>query len=232
MDIGNNIIELIENPINLFRNQNSCDDKCSLIIEDVLDYLKTSKEEDDFILAVIDLRKYKSFDEFFEKRIDSKRRNQYRKALKEGYYTRIMYVEERNNRREELFSINTSTTERQGKMSDEYFKYPDEVYEYKCEYHFHKTYGVFTPEHKWIGYIYPRFCGEIVRTFRILGHAEYLGSINFMLLLVFNFIKDLYSNYPNINYYMYHVMNSGNKGLQEWKKRSGFDATRFVGNII
>ena len=48
MDIGNNIIELIENPINLFRNQNSCDDKCSLIIEDVLDYLKTSKEEDDF----------------------------------------------------------------------------------------------------------------------------------------------------------------------------------------
>jgi len=27
-------------------------------------------------------------------------------------------------------------------------------------------------------------------------------------------------------------MNSGNKGLQEWKKRSGFDATRFVGNII
>jgi hypothetical protein len=232
MDISGNNIEIIEKSVNLFRNQHSCDDKCTLIIEDVQDYLKTSREENDFILAVINLRKYNDFEDFFEKRINSKRRNQYRKAIKEGYYTRIIECEERNIRRDELYSINTSSTERQGKMADEYFKYPDEVNEYKCKFHFHKTYGVFTPDHKWIGYIYPRFCGEMVRTFRILGHAEYLGSINFMLLLVLDLIKDLYKNYPNVNYFMYHVMSSGNKGLQDWKKHAGFDPTRFTGNII
>lgn len=231
MDISKNNIEMIENSINLFRNQHYCDANCTDITEDVMDYLKTSKEENDFVLAVINLRKYNNFDDFFENRIDGKRRNQYRKAIKEGYYTRVLDSEERNKRRDELYSINTSTTERQGQMSDEYFEYPEEVKRYNCEFHFHKTYGVFNSDGKWVGYIYPRFCGEIVRTYRILGHSGYLGSVNFMLLLVFDFIKDLYNNFPNVKYYMYHVMSSGNIGLQEWKKRAGFDAARFTGKI-
>ena len=230
VNLDNNI-NLIYNSINLFRNKHSCDAYCSLIIDDVHDYLKTSKDENEFILAVIALQKYRGFDDFFKTRINSKRRNQYRKAIKEGYYTRVVEPEERNRRREELYSINTSTDERQGKMSEEYSLYPEEVHKYECEYHFHKTYGVFTSDNKWIGYMYPRYCGAIVRTFRILGHAKYFGNINFMLLLVFDFIKDLYINSPNVHYYMYHVMSSGNEGLQKWKKDAGFDSARFTGEI-
>ena len=217
--------------INL-KDQASCNASCREIITDVKEYLTLSKENEDFELAVIDLTQFRTFDDFLMSAIGRKRRAEYRKAIKEGYYTKVLSVEEMNNRRDELFAINTSTDKRQGKMSEEYSKYPEEIKELTCPYHFQKTYAVFAPDDTWIGYIYPRFCGDVVRTYRILGHAKYMGKINFMILLMFHTVKNLIENYPEAKYFIYHLMNVGSQGLQDWKKNAGFKPTRFVGNII
>ncbi len=172
------------NSDNIYINNNIRTNHCKEIIDDVEGYLKLSKENEDFELAVINLKQYKDFEIFFNTAIGKHRRSEYRKALKEGYYARELSIEERNDRRDELFAINTSAGERQGKMSEEYLSYPQKVEEYNCSFHFYKIYGVFSSDDTWIGYIYPRFCGEVVRTYRILGHAKYFGKINFIAKLV------------------------------------------------
>ncbi len=221
---------VINNNINLSKTD-YCNTQCNEIIDDVEKYLKLSKDNDDFELAVINLKEYKTFDDFLIA-IGRKRRGEYRRAKREGFYTKILLAEERNDRREELFAINTSTEERQGKMSDEYLSYPKEVKEYTCQHHFQKTYAVFTPDNTWIGYVYPRFCGEVVRVYRILGHAKHMGKINFMILLLFDVVKDLIENHPDTKYFMYHLMNVGSQGLIDWKKNAGFKPTRFLGDLI
>lgn len=110
-------------------NTKTCNSHCKEITSDIKGYLEISKEDKDFILAVISLRNYRSFDDFLMA-IGSRRRGEYRRAIREGYYTKILNTEERNERRNELFAINTSTDERQGKMSEEYSQYPPKDVEY------------------------------------------------------------------------------------------------------
>jgi len=222
---------LISVPVNLANNSPQCTDACIEIVDYMEEYINETKESEDFIMAVVHLKEFNGFVDFFMNCIGTKRRGEYRAALNAGYYTKVLSVAERNQRRDELFAINTSTTERQGEMSEEYFKYPTEACEYICPYHFQKFYGVFTPDNKWIGYISPRFCGEAVATYRILGHAAYLGKINFMLLLMLNVIKDIYEHHPNVHFLDYHLMYVGKQGLQDWKKNVGFKPTRFVGGV-
>lgn len=222
---------LFKGPVNLKKNSFQCNGQCVEIVNYIGEYLSDSKTFDDFILAMINLKEYKDFDDFLEKAIGPRRRAEFRKAIKEDYYTKILTPDERNRHRDELFAINTSTTERQGVMSEEYFQYPAEVPSFTCPYHFQKTYAAFTPDHQWIGYIYPRFCGEVAGTYRILGHAGHFGKINFMLLLIFNLIKDLYKNHPEVRFFEYHLMYVGKQGLQDWKKNAGFRPTRFIGEI-
>lgn len=223
---------LFHEQVNLKKNQLDCNIQCSNILLDVEEYLIASKEEDDFVLAVINLKDYANFDDFLLKGIGNKRRAEYRKALRDGYYVKILTAEERNNRRDELYAINTSTNERQGIMSEEYSQYPQNIDSFTCSHHFQKTYAVFASDNTWIGYIYPRFCGEMVRTYRILGHANYMVKSNFMVLLLFSMVKDIMENHTAAKYLMYHLMHVGSQGLQDWKKNAGFKPVRFVGNIV
>lgn len=222
----------IQKAIDLKIDTGICNEQCVPILEDVSGYIKLNKEKDDFTLAVIDLKSYNTFDNFLEQAIGRRRRAEYRKTKKEGYVVRILSAEERNNRRDELYTINTSATERQGKMNEEYFEYPKEVVEHTCNHHYQKTYGVFRPDNDWIGYIYPRFCGEVAATYRILGHAGHFGKINFMLFLMFEMIWDIYENDPQIHYLMYHLMYVGSQGLQDWKRHAGFKPVRFMKGTI
>lgn len=217
-------------PVDLTINSSYCVPQCTEIISHIAGYIEESNNTEDFVLAVIDLKEYSGFDDFLAKAISSKRRNEYRKAISSGLYVRSLSVQERNDRRDELYAINTSATERQGEMSEEYFQYPQEEAESACRYHYHITYGVFAPDNVWIGYIYLRFCGEYAATFRILGHVAYFGKNNFMLFLLLKMIEDLYLNYPEIRYLNYHLMNVGKPGLQEWKKNAGFKPVRFLVN--
>ena len=224
-------VYLKKEPVNLIINSSYCVPQCTDIISHIAGYIEESSDTEEFVLAVIDLKEYNGFDDFLAKAISSKRRNEYRKAISSGLSVRLLSVQDRNDRREELYAINISATERQGEMSEEYFQYPPEVDESACRCHYHKTYGVFTPGNEWIGYVYLRFCGEFTATFRILGHAAYFNKGNFMLFLMLKLIQDLYLNHPEIRYLNYHLMYVGKPGLQEWKKNAGFKPTRFVGGV-
>jgi len=223
---------IIEEPVRLFSGSAHCDNKCSEIVTDISDYHAESSHDESFVLAVINLHNFISFDDFLDSAISNKRLSEYRRVLREGYYVRCINVEERNNRRNELYAINTSADERQGKMAEEYFQYPEKVPSFACPYHFHKTYGVFSPDHSWIGYMYPRFCGEVVRTYKILGHRGFMGRNNFMIQLMFDVVRDLMEHHPAVKYFEYHLMHVGNKGLQEWKKHTGFEPVRFTGQTV
>jgi len=49
-----------------------------------------------------------------------------------------------------------------------------------------------------------------------------------MVSLWFCMVKDIIENYPTIKYIQYHIMDVGNPGLQEWKKRVGLRPTLIV----
>jgi len=224
---------LIDESVRLFANSEYCDSKCTEIVDYVVDYHDESRKTEDFILAVINLQDFIDFDDFMMKAVGKQCRRDYRRALKEGYYVKVMSVEEQNNRRDELYAINASAEIRQGnKMSEEYFVYPDAVVPFECPLHFHKTYGVFSKEHTWVGYIYTRYCGEVASILKILGHLKYMGTISFMMVLLFGIIKDIMEQHPVVKYFEYHLIDAGTQGLQNWKHNTGFRPVRFTGVTI
>lgn len=216
-----------------FLKTDNCTETCIEIINDISCYIEDSKSSNNNALAAINFKEFDCFDDYFGTMISKKRRAEYRKAINNGFYTRYLTVEERNNRRDELFAINTSSEIRQGGvMKEEFVKYPDYIkIENNCPFHYQAIFGVFNNEGKWIGYIKPRFCGEIVRTYKLLGHSGFFNRSNFMQLLMLDFIKDIFENHNDIKWLFYHFMYVGTEGLQDWKKNMGFIPTIFNGEI-
>jgi hypothetical protein len=89
----------------------------------------------------------------------------------------------------------------------------------------------FSPDNVWIGYIDLLLVGNWAALIHILGHKEYLDSCkrgSFMVNLWFGMVKDIIENYKSVKYLQYHLMNVGNPGLQEWKKRVGLQSVLIV----
>lgn len=212
------------------------DDSCNhtSTCQPIIDYTKewvNARLPTDFILAVLPLYKYNEATEFFNKAFNGKTRYEFRKVSEDGYTFRPLSNEERNNRLNELFAINTSTDFRQGKMNETYFEFPAKMVLETCPSHFHKSYGAFSPNGVWISYIDVRFCGEWASTYHILGHKQYLltckkGSL--MVNLWFEMVKDIMINHPHGKYIFYHLMDVGNPGLQEWERRVGLEPTKLI----
>lgn len=223
-------ILVIDKPVKIKSLTSDCDKSCSHIINSIIGYINESVTDDN-ALACIDFSKYSSFDELFNNEIGSKRRGEYRKCLKEGFYTRSMKIQERNDRRDELYSIHTSTDYRQGKMREEFYKYPEMIKEGLCNIHKKEIFGVFDVRDNWIGYINPIFAGEAARTYEIMGNASNFGRSNFMLLLMMDLVKYIYEKHAEVKYLIYHMMYVGNQGLQDWKRHAGFKPTIFNGGV-
>jgi hypothetical protein len=184
------------------------------------------------VLAVLSIEEYASVDDFFMRAFGKNTKYQYRQIEKEGYNCRNMTIEERNGRLDELYAINTSASERQGgTMNESYFEYPKPWVKEDCQHHSHKVYGVFSPENNWIGYIDLLIVGNWAATIHILGHQNYLNSCkrgSFMVNLWYCMVKDIIENHLCVRFIQYHMMEVGNPGLQEWKKRVGLQATVIV----
>lgn len=217
------------NSIDLFRNNAACNINCEHFISYTDGYLMPSDEN--LLLAIIPLKCYSDFDDYFVKCFSSKIRYKYRKVFEDGYKCRVLSINERNARLNELFEINTSADERQGKMNEKYFQYPEEITQNNCNYHFHKYYGAFSPDDIWIGYIQVDFCGEWANLIYILGHQKYMDEYkrgSFMLALWVCMVKDIIENHSRVKYIQYHLMNVGTPGLQEWKAKVGLQAATII----
>jgi len=211
---------------------NSCinDPACQPIIDYTRNWVNAELPED-YILAVLPLLKFADATAFFNQALNGKTRYEFRKVAEDGYTFRPLATEERNSRLNELFAINTSSDFRQGKMNESYFEFPEQMALENCPSHFHKTYGAFTPHGEWVSYIDVRFCGEWASTYHILGHKQFLQTCkkgSLMVNLWFEMVRDILTNHPHVKYVFYHLMDVGNPGLQEWKKRVGLEPTKLI----
>jgi len=152
------------------------------------------------------------------KLIGAKSRNMNKKALKNGIYTKIFNW---NDRLDEIYAINTSSQQRQGREMDKaYVEYPKEV-ENINDKDFSVVYvGAFNDKDVLIGYIELYIYGNFIMTNRILGHKEYL-KYGVMNLLIKYCVEYAIEN--NISYINYLTMqNRHNNSLSAFKYRVGF----------
>lgn len=211
---------------------NSCNQ--GLTCQPIIEYRKgwvNAELPDYFILAVLPIDQFTDDSAFFNQAFTGKTRYEFRKVAEDGYTFRSLSTEERNSRLNELFAINTSADFRQGKMNESYFEFPEPMALEICSSHFHKTYGAFTFNDEWVSYIDVRFCGEWASSYHILGHKQFLQACkkgSLMVNLWFEMVRDVMINHPHVKYIFYHLMDAGNPGLQEWKKRVGLEPTKLI----
>lgn len=158
--------------------------------------------------------------EDYEKKIRGKNSVSYfsRRCKKRGYYTKYFKQGDYLN---EIYSINTSATERQGrKMSQSYLKKPIKEEEKDCISYF----GVFTNEDLLVGYIKLVKTEHLHNISKILGHKNYLND-NIMYLLIHDLTIDLIEKGKENEleqYLMYDTYFGGSDGIRMFKKRNCF----------
>ena len=157
-----------------------------------------------------------NIDEYL-KYIGAKSRNMNKKALKNGISTALFQW---NDKLEEIYAINTSSKQRQGREMDKaYMEYPEEVKNIK-ENDFSIVYiGAFKDD-TLIGYVELYVYGNFIMTNRILGHKEQL-KYGVMNILIKHCVEYAIEN--DIAYINYLTMqNKKNNSLSAFKYRVGF----------
>jgi len=137
-----------------------------------------------------------------------------RRCTKMGYTVRSFNP---NNQIEEIFTINTSSTERQGRVMDK--NYQIKVNEWPTDEE-NQWFGIFSEEGKLVAYVWTYIAGEMVLINRILGHADFLKD-NIMYLLMTKVVAAFVQS-DEINYLMYDTFGKVENGLVLFKKRIGF----------
>lgn len=155
--------------------------------------------------------------DIYLKDIGAKSRNMNKKAEKNNMSCKVFNW---NEKLDEIFEINTSSLNRQGREMDEsYRNYPKEIiYPNENDYDIVHI-GAFMEE-KLIGYIELYIYGNFSMTNRILGHKEYL-KFGVMNLMVKKCVE--YGIENSIGYINYLAMqNKENNSLSAFKNRVGF----------
>jgi hypothetical protein len=161
-----------------------------------------------------------TFDEYWNGPAGYYTRRKVRRALKEGYtFGRI----DRDTYVDDIFAINTSLAERQGKeMTERYRERPGPygpLDAYACPRHQVRTYGVLKDGHL-VAYTWLFQVGQMCLFSTILGHGDHLNA-GVMYLLVAETVKDVIA-VAGTKYAMYNMHRSGTEGLRFFKEQMGF----------
>jgi hypothetical protein len=147
-------------------------------------------------------------------------RRKVRKALKEGYTFGLI---ERDEYLDDIFAINTSLPERQGREMTEGYRSRPGPYgplpRYSCPKHQLLTYGVIKDGHL-VAYTWLYQIGEMCLFSTILGHGDHLNA-GVMYLLIAETLRDLIPT-ASTRYAMYNMHQSGTEGLRFFKEQMGF----------
>jgi hypothetical protein len=153
-----------------------------------------------------------------EHRTARKRAN---RAERLGYQFREI---EREMYAEDIFAINTSLEERQGRPMtagyrerQNYLPLPD----YPCEYHAIRTYGVLDVRGTLVAYLWLYRSGELALVSSILGHGEHLA--NDVMFLLFQGAVERQAHLGG--FFVYNRADSGTDGLRYFKDKLGFVPT-------
>lgn len=129
----------------------------------------------------------------------------------------------RHERVDEVFAINTSMPDRQGRpMSKGYHERPSEtpLPAYACDRHAIHTYGVVDDSDVLVAYLWMYRAGDLALVSSILGHAEHLDN-GVMYLLMAGAIGQELERGPGLLVYNRH--DSGTDGLRFYKERCGLE---------
>jgi Acetyltransferase (GNAT) domain len=161
-----------------------------------------------------------TFDEYWNGPAGYATRRKVRKALKEGYSFGLI---DRNAYLDDIFAINTSMEERQGRAMTEAYRTKPEPFSplpaYRCPHHQIRTYGVLKDGHL-VAYTWLYQEGEMCLFSTILGHGAHLNA-GVMYLLVAETIRDVMAT-AGTRYAMYNMHVSGTEGLRFFKEQMGF----------
>lgn len=142
-------------------------------------------------------------------------------AQRRGYrFARVT----RHERAEEIFLINTSKQERQGRpMTAGYQQKPSETPdpEYPCERHGVHPYGVETADGTLVAYLWLYRSGQLCLVSQILGHGDHMEH-GIMYLLWEGMLA---SEPPDDGFLVYNRADSGTDGLRWFKARLGLEPT-------
>jgi hypothetical protein len=132
----------------------------------------------------------------------------------------------RENYSDDIYEINTSTPERQGRpmaaayqVRSNYGPLP----EYKCPRHAVYTYGIL--KGKLYAYLWLYQVGDLVMISSILGHADYQND-DIMYLLV----TEALARHEGIGFYNRH--DGGTEGLRYFKEKLGFKPERIAWKLL
>lgn len=161
-----------------------------------------------------------TYEEYWEGPAGYGTRRKVRKALKSGYTFGLI---DRDQYLDDIFAINTSLEERQGRpMREPYRQRPDPygpLPDYSCPRHQIRTYGV-TKDGHLVAYTWVYQVGEMCLFATILGHGEHLDA-GVMYLLIAEALRDLMAT-AGTRYAMYNMHLSGTEGLRFFKEQMGF----------
>lgn len=140
-------------------------------------------------------------------------------AQRLGY---VFDVIDRSQHEDEIYAINTSLPERQGRPMSAGYRQRltfSPLPQYPCTRHEIDTYGVFAEEGTLVAYLVAHRVGELVLVSQILGHGEHLAG-DIMYLLFTQMVRDqIDGSGPGVVFYNRH--DSGTDGLRYFKERVG-----------
>lgn len=160
-----------------------------------------------------------SYDQWFED-VGYYCRRKVRRAQKQGYeFTAI----NRDDYLADIYEINTSLEERQGREMAERYRRPVKPFgplpDHQCPRHRLCTYGVLK-DGKLVAYAWVYQTGEMFLLSTLLGHGEHMKN-GVMFLLIAGVVKDLIES-AGTRYAVYERHWSGTEGLRFFKEQMGF----------
>lgn len=169
-------------------------------------------------VCLIDLLKYGDFNDYY-KTINGKNSAAYysRKATSRGY----RFVEiNRNSRIEEIYDINTSAEERQGrKMDESYLKMTNSYLDLSN----FRYYGIVNKDNRLLAYCDIAFYGGFAQISRLLGHSSFLND-GIMYLMLIEVARIMFEKYreKGYRYLMYDTYFGASEGLRLFKTKLGY----------
>ena len=159
--------------------------------------------------ALIDLRRFDTLEEYMKTHRQNARNA--KKAKSRGY---IFCEIDRNNHINDIYEINTSLEDRQGRSMDASYLERVSYYEPLKNYRY---YGILNRDGRLMAYCNLGICGDFAIFNQLLAHRSNDGIMNLLMLeAVSQFIND-----STVKYIMYDTYFGANAGLKEFKTTIG-----------
>jgi len=162
----------------------------------------------------------KKFDAYYQS-INGKNSAAYysRKAINRKYsFTKI----DPNRYIDDIYQINVSKTERQGRKMSESYLVKKEHYEKHTDGV--SAYGILDSSGKLVSYAWVFKLGDVAIINSLLGHADFLND-GIMYLMVSEIVRETMAD-PSIQYVMYDTYFGALPGLKMFKDKLGFKPYR------